>query len=308
MRAIPVYLITGYLGSGKTTLLNHLLADRRLAEQRLALIVNEFGTLGIDGQLVRGADGHVFELNRGSLFCACTRVEFAHTLRQIAGEVAPDLVLAEATGVAATSDLAGLFETTCGEIHFRIQANVCVVDGLNFTKVLPYLKAARAQVAYADGIVINKSDLVDDAGRARLARLLAEMNPAAAQTCCRDGSVGWDFVGGLQHTPRPGQLLDAPPEDVAVCSLAGDRGDWDALQQAIRDLGEHLLRLKGIVNFGAGLELVESVFGSLSRRPAPAGSVRTGTTAIGWKIQREELRRVLAPALPPPRETLVNLQ
>ncbi len=169
MKTIPVYLLTGYLGSGKTTLLNHLLSDPQLAGQRIALIVNEFGALGVDGQLVSGADGQVFELSRGSLFCACIRTDFARALEQIADDVQPDLVLAEATGVAATSDLVGFFDMAHGQSRFRVQANVCIVDSLNFTKVLPYLKAASAQVVSADGIVINKSDLMDEPGQTQLA-------------------------------------------------------------------------------------------------------------------------------------------
>lgn len=73
MTTVPVYLLTGYLGSGKTTLLNYLLGQTPLAHQRVALVVNEFGTLGVDGQLIQGTEGGVFEINSGSLFCACTR-------------------------------------------------------------------------------------------------------------------------------------------------------------------------------------------------------------------------------------------
>jgi G3E family GTPase len=308
MNTIPVYLITGYLGSGKTTLLNQLLSDPQLAARRLALIVNEFGELGIDGQLLGGTAGRVFELNRGSLFCACTGVEFGRILRQIAADDPPDLILAEATGVAATSDVARFLETVAGDVQFRVQANVCVVDSLNFTKVLPYLKAARAQVACADGIAINKADLVDESARRRLARLLGEMNPTAVQIACQHGQVAWEFVRDLQHGPERGDALDAPPQDVTVCSLQGDRADAAVLRETIGRLGERLLRMKGIVDLGAGPELVESVFGSFDRRPAPSGPVRFGTTAIGWKIDRDELRRRLATAFQPPRDALVNLK
>jgi len=164
---IPVYLITGYLGSGKTTLLNHLLATPQLRSQRVALIVNEFGTLGVDGQLLEQAADHVFELNRGSLFCACIHADFVRTLETIARDIRPDVVLAEASGVAQTSDLGNFFDTPPARDQFQVQANLCVVDP-NVTKVLPYLKAARVQVTWADGLVINKSDLLGVAGTERL--------------------------------------------------------------------------------------------------------------------------------------------
>ena len=226
----------------------------------------------------------------------------------IADDVQPDLVLAEATGVAATSDLVGFFDAPQGAASFRVQANVCVVDSLNFTKVLPYLKAASAQVACADGIVINKSDLVDEPSQTRLSKLLAEMNPSAVQIQSQHGRVSWDFVRGLRHAPRHSDPIDAPPEHVSVCSLSGDRADGQTIQETIRRLGDKLLRLKGIVDLGSGPELVESVFGSFSRRPAAAGPVRFGTTVIGWKISAEELRTAFAPAFQPPRASLVDLQ
>ena len=308
MKSIPVYLLTGYLGSGKTTLLNHLLSEPQLAGQRIALIVNEFGALGVDGQLVAGADSQVFELNRGSLFCACIRTDFARALRQIAGDIQPDLVLAEATGVAETSDLVGFFDAAHGQASFHVQANVCVVDGVNFTKVLPYLKAAAAQVVSADGIVSNKSDLLDERGQARLAKLLAEMNPAAPQIRSTHGRIAWDFIRGLKHTDYHSGPVDAPPADVTTCSLSGDRADWPSIVAAIQQLSDRLLRLKGVVDLGSGPELIESVFGSSSRRPMSSDSVRFGTTVIGWKINEEGLRRAFAPAFQPPQASLVNLQ
>jgi G3E family GTPase len=308
MKTIPVYLLTGYLGSGKTTLLNHLLSDPQLAGQRIALIVNEFGELGVDGQLVTGAEGQVFELSRGSLFCACIRADFARTLQQIAGDVQPDLVIAEATGVAATSDLVEFFDMAQGEFRFHVRANVCVVDSLNLTKVLPYLKAARSQVLGADGIVSNKSELLDESGHTRLAKLLAEMNPTAVQIRTTHGRVPWDFFRELQHTRHLGDQVDGPPADIIACSLPAERGDWQTLVAAIRQLGDRLLRLKGIVDLGSGPELIESVFGSASRKPMTAGPLRFGITAIGWKISEEELRRVFAPTLQPPQGSLVQLR
>lgn len=125
---VPVYLITGCLGSGKTTLLNHLLATPPLRSQRVALIVNEFGTPGVDGPLLQQAADHSFELNRGSLFCACIHADFARTLETIARDVRPDVVLAEASSVAQTSDLGKFFDTPPARDQLQVQANLCVVD------------------------------------------------------------------------------------------------------------------------------------------------------------------------------------
>jgi len=294
---IPVYLLTGYLGAGKTTLLNHLLAQPALQQRRVALIVNEFGTLGVDGQLIQAGQNRMFELNRGSLFCACIQTEFVDTLETIARDVQPELVLAEATGVAQTGDLCRFFAATQNEQAFAVRANLCVVDGFHFTKVLPYLKAVRTQVAWADGIVINKTDLLDEDARARLESLLSELNPRAVRTCTDHGQVDWAFLESLQHTPPADEPVNAPPEDIVACSLTAQRADRQRLRAAIERLGEGLLRLKGIVDFGDGPVLLESVFGMITESPVATNNPRYGVTAIAWKTGNQTLTQELGPAL-----------
>jgi G3E family GTPase len=307
MTPIPVYLLTGYLGAGKTTLLNHLLAQPQLVSQRVALVINEFGALGVDGQLVKQTDGGVFELNSGSLFCACTRSGLVKVLNQIATDVRPDMVIAEATGVAETSDLYDVLETPPLEGLFGVQANVCLVDSLNFTKVLPFLKAARTQVAAADGLVINKTDLLDATGVDRLAGLLSDINSRADQARVSRGRLDWAFVKGLEHVRNEAAPVQSPPEEVVTCSIPNRRADRDRLASAIESLGKRLLRLKGVVDFGEGPCLVESVFGTFTERPIEGKKVRYGTTALGWKIPKAELSQVLEAAFLPDAESLIQI-
>lgn len=304
---IPVYLITGYLGSGKTTLLNHLLATPQLRSRRVALIVNEFGTLGVDGQLLEQAADHIFELNRGSLFCACIHADFIQTLETIARDIRPEVVLAEASGVAQTSDLKNFFDAPPARDQFRVQANLCVVDP-NLTKVLPYLTAARVQVVWADGLVINKTDLLGAAGTERLAALLRDLNPRAAQVRVTHGRVAWEFVQSLQHTPCQDPPTVAPPEELATCSILGRSADRDAFLVAFERIRDRLLRLKGIVDFGDGPVLVEGVFDTLTERPFRGGHPRFGITVIGWKITAEEMIQAFAAAIRAPDVPLVQLR
>ncbi len=304
---IPVYLITGYLGSGKTTLLNHLLATPQLRSQRVALIVNEFGTLGIDGQLLGQAADQIFELSRGSLFCACLYADLVRTLETIACDVRPDVVLAEASGVAQTGDLNNAFEMPSVRDRFRVQANLCVVDP-NITKVLPYLKAARVQIAWADGLVINKTDLLGVAGTERLSALVSDLNPRAAQTHVSHSRIGWEFVQSLQHVPCQAPPTAAPPEELATCSILGSSADRREFQAAFRSIQDRLLRLKAIVDFGDGPQLVEGVFDTLTERPFQGEHPRFGITLIGWKITAEEMTRAFAPAIRSPSVPLVQLK
>ena len=299
MTPIPVYLLTGYLGSGKTSVLNHLVANPPLASSRVALVVNEFGALGVDGQTVTATGGGVFELNSGSLFCACTRSGLVKILDRIGTAVRPDAVLAEATGVAETSDLYDVLETPPLKGLFRIETNVCVVDCLNFTKVLPYLRTARTQVEAADGLALNKTDLLRESGIKRLSGLLRDINGRANQIRVTQGQLDWRFVSTLKHAGRSPKPRLAPPEHVVSCSLQANRANRQRLVAAIDTLGESLLRLKGIVDLGEGPRLVESVFGSYSEKPVQESAARFGLTAIGWKIEQAALQAALEHALEP---------
>ncbi|TWU62471.1 CobW family GTP-binding protein [Crateriforma conspicua] len=304
MKKIPVYLITGCLGAGKTTLLNHWLAGPELKSKRIALLINEFGELGVDGQLLPDDAGAVFELNRGSLFCACIRSDFEATMHAIADQVRPDLVITEATGMAQTSDLFSFIETPATREQFEIACNVCVIDALNFTKVLPTLKAVASQAMWADGLVINKSDGLNTDQVDKLTSLLKDLNPRAKQIRFGNKNFGWPFVESMHHAACTDAPLQAPPAEVVACTINGRDFDRAAFQNGFEQIRGRLLRMKGIVNFGDGPRLLESVFNSVTERPYTAKNPRYGLTVIGWKITADEIRSALHPAVTPPVVTI----
>jgi G3E family GTPase len=298
---IPVLLLTGYLGAGKTTLLNRLLRLDSLAGKRVALIINEFGSLGIDGQLV-DLDGigpvETFQLNRGSLFCICIKTDFLKTLATIAAVVEPDVLLIEATGLAETCDLEGFLAEPHLAGRFRVQAVLCVVDAADFTKVAPHLKAAVSQVRWADGILLNKADKVSPAELDRLGAVLTELNPHAKIRPTRFAEMDEAFLESLTHTPRPGEVAAAPPADIVSVTISVDAvADRDALRSTLDSLGEHLLRLKGHVEFAEGLRLVEVAGGEYRESPPRPSADRTSLVVIAWKLDEQAVRGALEPAL-----------
>jgi G3E family GTPase len=214
-------------------------------------------------------------------------------LRTIAAMPRCDGVLVEATGIAQTGDLMAHFEAPEFGDAFEIRANLCLVDALNFIKVLPFLKAAAGQVEHADGIVINKTDLVPRAELSRLKAILAELNPEAKQTRVRFGAVDATFLASLAHVRRPSKAIHGPPRSIASASFeGGKRVERDRFLKLVQKLGRRLLRLKGNVEFDDGLRYVELVGDAILEKPAcPQLGDRTSFSVIAWKLTREQLEK-----------------
>ena len=100
---IPTIILTGFLGAGKTTLLNRLIEHYN--SERTVLLINEFGQVSIDGELLAEGNYEKIELNKGSLFCICVRTDFIFEVERIAKELKPELLIIEATGLADTSEM-----------------------------------------------------------------------------------------------------------------------------------------------------------------------------------------------------------
>ncbi len=287
----PIILVTGYLGAGKTTLLNHLLSLEEVAGQNCALIINEFGTLGVDGGLVRPGSWEMFEINKGSLFCICTKTDFLLALANIAQMPHIGVVIIEATGIAETSDIESFIDEEFLAGKFEVMADICIVDAANFTKVAAYLRAATSQVAWADGIVINKTDTVDPREVDTLRKVLAGINPDAPQTETSFGRIDYDFIASLSHTRPSDSMKENAPEKVCSVSIEADRDiNRERFAQAVDTLGEKLLRLKGNVGFSDGPRLVQYVCGKINETEPMANRPKTAFAAITWDLPKEQVQ------------------
>lgn len=298
--ASEIVLITGYLGAGKTTLLRQMLQWPEIAARQPALVINEFGQQGVDGRWFDDSGLDLFEINRGSLFCVCTKTDLLEAFTTIARAGAPRLVLVEASGVAETRDIESLLEEPGLAQRFRVRANLCVVDAAHFTQVAAMLQAARYQVAAADALIINKTDLVNPASLETLSQLLAHINPRATQVPARQASVEPTLLDQLSHRRVWDALATARPESIFAATLRTnrrvDRQDWLA---SVHRLGDRLLRLKGHVQFADqdGLQFVEAVFGQVSCGPPLVPSAGTAFTAIAFGISKSELHEAFRQAL-----------
>ncbi len=178
-RRIPATVVTGFLGSGKTTLINRILREQH--GRKLAVIVNEFGEISIDGQLVIHDDqAQLVEFNNGCLCCTVRGdlVETLGRLQERAGTL--DGILIETTGLADPAPVASTFfaadEVKSG---IRLDAFVTVVDAVNLERNLAQSNEAMEQVAFSDIILINKMDLVSSEQMAAIERRVRHLNPMA---------------------------------------------------------------------------------------------------------------------------------
>ncbi len=283
---IPVVMLTGFLGAGKTTALNSLLASPPEPGARVAVVVNEFGELGVDAGLVGPGAVRTWEINKGSLFCACTRADLQRVLAEIQSAVKPDEVLIEATGLAEPLDLARALDDRALAAAFEMRATVCLVDPLTFPKVARTLVAARTQIREADLVLLNKCDLVDEGALDETEAVVREIHPSVPIERTTHGRLRRDTLprGARQRQETAGEPRTEPPEGIASVSYQSrtpvDRRRFYDLLDSWRT---RCLRAKGQVLFADGALFVEIAGGRLSSRPplgAGSPEPRTAFVAI----------------------------
>ncbi len=278
---VPILLVTGFLGAGKTTVVNHLLAHAE--GRRIAAVVNDFGAINIDAELIAGASDGVVSLANG---CICCSLE-GDLLRTLAAllrrDPRPEFIVIETSGVADPADIVrNLMDPVIWQ-EAPLETVLCLLDATTPAQTLNDDALLRAQVRAADVVALGKVDLADATSRAQLRDAVRVLRPAAVMVDALNGEVppALLFPVDPDRVPAPRELTPRRPSSdrFETLSWTSDRPvSLPRLQQAIGRLAPKIARAKGL------FETVEqpgrlTVFQLAGGRAtlAPAGVPAAGT-------------------------------
>ncbi|SFK66841.1 CobW family GTP-binding protein [Methylocapsa palsarum] len=222
---IPVTVLTGYLGAGKTTLLNRILSEDH--GQKFAVIVNEFGEIGIDNELVIGADEEVFEMNNGCICCTVRGdlIRIIEGLMKRKGKF--DAIIVETTGLADPAPVAQTFFVDADvQDAARLDAVVTVADAKWLTERLKDAPEAKNQIAFADVIILNKTDLVAPGDLDEVEARIRAINPYAKLHRTVKCALPLDAVLGRNAFDLD-RILDIEPDFLNVAEDHGHAHDHE---------------------------------------------------------------------------------
>lgn len=250
---IDLYLITGFLGSGKTTFLKQLIEQNY--GKRIGIIVNEFGSTSIDGIVLREEGVELIEINNGSIFCACLKVDFVKTLKAFLNQPI-DILFIEASGMADPSSMkelinqmTALFEKNESvDKEYSYKGSACLVDSAMFLDYCEIFLPTSNQVRKSSLVIVNKVDTVDKMRLKEVHDQILEYNPAVMIYDTTFGKVPLEIFQQNALSEEINQetstnTLNNRPYSITL--NMSEKYNVEKMKRFSMDLSKQLLRFKG---------------------------------------------------------------
>ncbi len=292
-----VYLLTGFLGAGKTTLLNRILKVFP-KDKKLAILMNEFGEIGIDGTLVEGDEIDMIEISRGSIFCVCVKSDFIKGLYELGQKIQPDVLLIESTGVANPTDLKRDLKLPVFKDRYELKEQFCIIDAQHFLDAYGAYTALDKQIQSSTVFIINKVESATPQAISRIKEIILAFNPSPRiyETSYCDVPIGEFFPFELLPDQEPSQyelpeLTDqeleriveesisspgpdaTPPDPMLSYTMKWEGHDLKDVRELAMELPKDLPRAKGFFKVNDKIYLLNFVMGdwTLEEYPMPSG-------------------------------------
>lgn len=259
---IDLYVLTGFLGSGKTTVLLNIL--KVLKEDKVGVIQNEFGKLGIDGTILKRDNIEMIEINRGSIFCSCLKLSFAQALAEMS-KLDLKYLFVESSGLADPSNIEEILDgvkVIAGD-KYNMKGVICLIDAVNFQEQLNDIETVNRQLKHCHMAIINKVDLIDDAKLQNLIEEIRKINPACDIVASTFGEFNMDFLNNdlLKNKWVEGEETTNSPETKPKSLIMNFDGvvEKNKLEEFLNIIKQDSYRIKGFFQLQDGWNQIDVV-------------------------------------------------
>lgn len=266
-----LYLITGFLGAGKTTFLHDLV--RLFPDRRLAIVVNEFGKVGVDGVLLSDLEAELVEINNGSIFCSCRIEQFEDGLSSLlALAQPPEIIFVEASGLSDPTAVRLILSQGGKFDSLEYAGAICLLDAARFQKVWQTARVCRMQLAIADLVLINKRDLASPEQLSEIRAAAVAQKPGRPVHETSFGRIEPQWLEEMERPlPEDGQA-EIHTRDITLQKLTLELHGFDlgSAEAFLKMFAGDAYRVKGLLSLPEGLYLADCVGPLVELRPFAA--------------------------------------
>jgi G3E family GTPase len=264
----PLVLVTGYLGAGKTTLLLHIIEN---AEKKIAILMNEFGQIGIDGAIIKGKAVDMVELSGGCVCCSMTG-EFEAAIKEIREKINPELIVVETTGVAEPD---AIVDEILGSLEgIRLDSILTIADADSLVRFPSIGHTGRVQIEMADAIILNKIDLVTEEQKSEVEKKLEDLNKHAIIVEAVRCKVDFDALLDIKPIKKSVEKHDhnhLKEDKIQHFVFSTEKSlNRELLEALLSSLPSDIMRVKGFVKTQSSEFLLNFVFGRWEFEPFEA--------------------------------------